>query len=114
MSTVTVARRSNSVRLLIRVRAQLAQSASWTQQVGARMGSGGPACSPRDPMATCWCLTVAIQLLAHNDHDSNKARMMLEDLLYGRELYDWNDDPSRTHAQVLSLLDLAIAGKVRD
>ena len=78
------------------------------------MGSGGPACSPRDPMATCWCLTVALQFLAHDDREFNQARLRLEDLLDGRELYDWNDDPSRTHAQVLDLLDRAIAGKPRD
>lgn len=82
----------------------------WTKGVYARdafcvrVNSGNPS-------AVSWCLRGAINKVSgKHDRDQTAASSLLEGLLPdGLSIADWQDRPERTHAEVLDVLDRAIA-----
>ena len=98
---------------LKKVRALLADPASWTQGWPAR-DEDGCRCSATSGMATSWCITGAIDRVCPNFNDYfdvseafRQANGIRADLDGG--IVKWNDARSRSHANVLAALDKAIA-----
>lgn len=92
------------------VRELLAVPERWTQNTHARGVKGAPV-SPVGGMAVCWCIDGAALRVAGNQH-SLRYREMDEAIGSACETVCyafWNDRPHRTHADVLALLDKAIA-----
>lgn len=90
---------------------------AWTQDVYARARDGRPLAS-HVGWAVCWCLTGAISHVATTmsggtDYLRRHATRLLNCVL-DREtnephsLASWNDEPTRTHAEILALIDKAI------
>jgi hypothetical protein len=75
---------------------------------GASDRSPGPGCASLSALARRYCALGAImragcELQLRVDH----ARSALE-WQTGRAIKDWNDDPARTHAEVIAAFDAAI------
>ena len=105
---------ASDLQVLITARAILSSPSSWTKEVWARDEDAQPVAAA-DSTATSFCAYGAlcraqfilkdpiplvlrpVQLLSYLNFGS-----------YG-ELADWNDDPNRTHAEVLARLDAAIS-----
>ena len=106
---------------LSRARALLAAPERWTQRADAREKTGYP-CDARDVAAVSWCLVGAIGASATDEpkDDVRLSTITVETLYELSSLafstlpdYDglafYNDAPERTHADVLALLDRALA-----
>ncbi|WP_037500667.1 DUF6197 family protein [Sphingomonas jaspsi] len=105
--------------LLIRVREILADPEHWTKDSFAR-DDNGYFIDPTEPVARCFCLDGALIRAAHELHPevntSNPYRFgeyrdaadRLSNFA-GRNHLQFNDDPETTHADVLALIDKAIA-----
>jgi hypothetical protein len=99
--------------ILIGTRELLAAPESWTKNVFARDASGTKVCTS-DLRAVCWCLkgAMSVAATAHGLIDDftplTDAEMLLEKLLGDRPVAPWQDEPERTHEEVLALLDRAI------
>ena len=77
---------------------------------GVRMGFR------RGQVATAWTLSAAISAAGSAGIESEYARQLLRRLLHEHDLVRWNNHPTRTKAQVLSLLERAVTvadGRVR-
>ena len=113
--------------VLKRARELIAPEGAWIQWEHAEM-RGGAAINPESPVACRWCLTGAIRRAAlHHPGGTwplmprafarvaRVAREPESELQWdtggqaAREIVSWNDAPERTHAEVLALLDRAIA-----
>jgi hypothetical protein len=108
--------------VLMKARVLLAEPSHWTQGAYARDASGRVV-HPRSPAAVCWCIVGAVKradVRTERSEEDDGLRVLLrlfhpstgqlKDKLYAFwVMTDWNDDPSRTHADVLALLDEAIA-----
>lgn len=109
---------------LTNMRKLLAHPHSWAQGHSAYTAMGDKV-APWDEAARCWCITGAINYLLHEqpnagargsalywalDHaaDAN-APDCTEHCRLPQGLDVWNDHPERTHADVIALLDRAIA-----
>ena len=95
---------------LKKMRALLANG--WTQYVVARDNNGDPV-EPNSPDATYFCLIGASNRVAPSHEIGRRAlrRMVVAILEQTGSLINlskWNDDPKRTHAEVLALVDRAI------
>lgn len=97
---------------LAQVRELLAEPARWTRFEPAR-DDAGQAVSALSAEAYSWCLAFAIdRVFGLNVCDFNATAVAVDDLLdevAGMQVVIWNDAPGRTHAEVLELLDRAIA-----
>jgi hypothetical protein len=83
----------------------------WTQGNAARRADGKDALLS-DPDATCFCSFGAVVLASRGCETSGEALTALRRSISGnngRSIVDWNDDPSRTQAEVLAAFDKAIA-----
>mgnify|MGYP001593808819 CR=1 FL=1 len=79
----------------------LADPSRWTQRHAARMKCGKPV-GARDARACCWCLLGAIEAI-YDGQASQDAQCKVENEVGGRLLSVWNDDPGRTHSEVVEL-----------
>jgi hypothetical protein len=101
----------NTQEILIAARALITRPEHWTQGAYRRDTNGNKL--HRDRGAVCWCPEGAISYVATDD-SSRGALSAADDLLADaagveRGMFtDWNDDPRRTHAEVLAVMDLAI------
>ena len=109
--------------VLEKARELLTPEGAWVQGAHAR-DVGGERCFSRDPEACQWCLVGAVSRVAHNSGEYRWILPSLDTLARvglgvtpgtrdprkpGQILVKWNDHPKRTHAEVLALLDRAIA-----
>lgn len=98
--------------VLRRVRARLSDPARWTQGTEARNAMGRHV-DPEDPDATCWCMlgAVKVEVGAGIGCDEEASRRFYEAKAvlraHGGDVVTFND--AGTHADVLALLDRAIA-----
>lgn len=94
------------------VRELLAKPERWTKDAYARDADGARV-EATDPRATCWCLSGAITKVTPDHATGVPVWMALSDETErargGAVVGFWNDRPRRTHAQVLRLIDRAIA-----
>ena len=106
--------------ILTKAREILAPKGAWIQ-LNPAMDSRGNWRDPRDPRASCWCLVGALERATF------EALGVLDEFLLDAAMYAltgalertgeypsdalaaWNDAPSRTHEEVLQLIDRAIA-----
>jgi hypothetical protein len=89
----------------------ISDPAHWTQGYWARTADGDLV-QPEHPMAVCWCVAGAVNKVGLLDKKAIwMAIIALETILdvtpWKRLLFDYNDE--HTHAEVLALLDRAIA-----
>lgn len=88
--------------ILIQARNSLSDPSSW-----------GKGIEGRDRPTGTRCLIQAIDDAANGDlRLRHAAREALKQQISGRLVVPWNDDPSRTHADVVAALDRAIGGTV--
>lgn len=91
----------------------------WTQGVSAR-DVYGMEVDPENPTAKCFCLTGALARARYEafgysfigDNSFGRAHALLPravDYKFELSVPKWNDDPNRTHHEVLKALDAAIA-----
>lgn len=90
--------------VLVKARELLAEPGRWTQETAARDAAGLPVGATSDA-AVCWCLIGALDAV----RDGTTALAQLRRTLGCSSVSAWNDAPERTHADVLALLDRAIA-----
>lgn len=92
----------------------LAKPENWTQEVFSR-DKEGKQTHGQTPKSTCFCLYGAIKAVEHAGLYRGSARSSAVDRinstinkgkLEGRQigLLEWNDDPARTHQEVLATL----------
>ena len=100
------------------VRAQIATQDRWTKGTFSRDQRGNYT-KPISRTATCWCLLGAIEAVepvsAKNTWEITGAlHNQLENLGDGFCLAIFNDDPATTHADIIALIDRAIASEERE
>lgn len=81
----------------------------WTQHTEARRADGSP-CRPESPDATCFCLSGALNAIPVLPavYASAVRALLIQIAPEEGPLFEWNDRPGRTQAEVLALLDRAI------
>ncbi len=98
-----------TLELLKAARARIERPEAWTQGSWAR-DADGHRCAENAPGAVRWCSLGAIQGPRQVVGDAEAA---LKDTLVDRgssvAVSTFNDDPTRTHAEVLDLFDRTIA-----
>lgn len=100
----------NTLQILIEARKLIEKPERWIQHDYARDADGGEV-TPDDSDATCFCMLGALARSAHAmEHEAHRlpAALVLSTTVGGR-VHHWNDDPDRTHAEVLAAFDRAIA-----
>lgn len=103
----------SNLQVLITARAILASPSSWTKGEVARTEDGRPTWVD-DPQATCFCAIGAIRRAIFVLHGRFMQLRIPTQVLCALgfdepDCMDWNDDPDRTHAEVLALFDAAIS-----
>lgn len=88
-------------------RERLTPDGAWTQGYGARDANGKPI-DPKSPRAVCWCLIGALAAAGAEEKQIFYAAQWLTTAGSWNTLPRWNDDPSRTQAEVLAAFDAAI------
>lgn len=96
------------------VRSLLSVPERWTKNVYARAGK--KRIGPLNDEATCWCVLGAVRRVTKLPEDSAYFTVVTSAIAAqlpegAPRIHKWNDDPSRTHADVLALLDKAIAAE---
>ena len=98
--------------ILTKARDILTPEGAWIQFYPA-LDVRGNSRDPEDRRASCWCLVGALERAAYDSSDPESdpegAMFALQAALGRDALAAWNDAPSRTHEEVLQLLDRAIA-----
>jgi hypothetical protein len=84
----------------------LTPEGAWTQGAFARDEDGAPLLGSVDGAARCWCMVGAV-IHAGNGQHFNKANDLLCDITEGT--FSFNDEPSRTQAEVVAKLREAAA-----
>lgn len=81
----------------------LSKKSCWTQRAYARK-SDGESCRSEDRDAVCWCMSGALRRCAMDDGytDGSKLARLMEKI--GVPLSIWNDNPNRTHEEVVAAL----------
>lgn len=90
--------------LLRAAREKIAVPERWTKKELARHANGN-CIGPNETNASCWCLVGA--LMSVNMGATDKAIQALGKI-HDRNLFEFNDNPATTHADVLAALDKAI------
>ena len=98
-----------SIAVLVRARQLIADEWRWCKGAFARSWLSIPV--PADwVLARRFCALGAIRRAGRElQLRTPEACMALEWQTIGRPIHDWNDDPKRTHAEVISAFDRAIA-----
>lgn len=94
---------SRVVRVLEEARARVAKG--WCQRAYALDADGKPLWAT-DRRATKWCLRGAVFASAYDDHEEPFLCLARAGVGEGTA---WNDKPGRTQAEVIAVLDHAIA-----
>ena len=99
--------------ILVRARELLSDPKSWTQDVMARSVRGTPVVT-HSKRARSFCVEGAIERagLKTTRKVRERARRIVYEKIASSTFVNitlWNDAPQRTHAEVLALLDKAIA-----
>lgn len=104
---------NTTVKFLTKARAVIERG--WCQGCFARDAQGQPIEST-DPLAETFCIRGAMRAVAPNDYDVRaRAHRHLEDVIIALtdgdcdSIASYNDDPDRTHAEILAVFDAAIA-----
>jgi hypothetical protein len=105
-----------AIDVLHRMRARLESPSAWVQGSLAR-GTDGRSCKALDDRACAWCLigAIAVELRDTPWGDPRgvaqelAVTVGLPALTLGLTLAGWNDDPRRTHDEVLDAIDETIA-----
>jgi hypothetical protein len=84
----------------------LTPEGAWTKQALA-FSADGKSVNPSSDEAVCWCVSGA--LFHTNGEGPTNSLWDFVELAIGGNIASWNDDPNRTHSEVLSALDCAIA-----
>ena len=97
------------------VRAQITTPDRWTKGWFARDQYGNE-CRSQDSTATCWCIMGAITFVTPRDR---KKLAIVKDVLSAHLptwycLSDFNDRPTTTHADIIALIDRAIATEEKE
>lgn len=92
--------------ILLGVRDLLSVPERWTQGVGARDASG-EFVDFNDPSIVCRCLYIAAATFC-SGYAQEKAVAKALNFVNSGEMIAWNDDPTRTHTEVLTRIDQAI------
>lgn len=103
----------SDLQVLITARAILASPSSWTKGEAARTENDLPTWVD-DLQATRFCVVGAIRraifVLYGSPTQHRITAQVLGALGFNEpDCMDWNDDPDRTHAEVLALFDAAIS-----
>lgn len=98
---------NSTLAVLIRARALIADERHWCQRSYAR-GWSIPV-PPRSTFARRFCAIGAIKRAASELLLPTKNARVALKLRTGREVERWNDDPRRTHAEVIAAFDGVIA-----
>lgn len=102
--------RNRSIEIMKAARVILAEPKHWTKGAMARDATGRP-CTSNSPKAVCWCIEGAIEKATRSEMYVGTPGYLVAHLLTEKTdtqhfgVHVWNDDPSRTHAEVLELLD---------
>lgn len=97
-----------TLEILKAARKLLSKSEQWTQGHAARSRQGRPV-SYMDADAVCFCSWGAIGHESPTTADRDETVQALGYSPYHTpQLFDWNDAPGRTHAEVLARFDEAI------
>jgi hypothetical protein len=94
--------------VLVAMRELLAKPEAWTQGAYARDASGRYV-SLVSQEASCWCIGGALLKCSRMGGNYDEVLFKLGGIFAGDSISAWNDAPERTHADVLALLDRAIA-----
>jgi hypothetical protein len=98
--------------ILRAARELLSEPHRWTTRFLARNGAGQRV-EPTSPAAVCWCLNGALSKVAAQAEweQIQEAWKALTMAATGDQVSVglWNDDPHRTHAEILDALDRASA-----
>ena len=94
--------------------ARVLLTAGWCQRVEARDEQGKPV-EPSDVLAVSWSLAGAIKAVAGDagdedgelERDASRALALVLEIP-AEELPAWNDDPQRTHRDVLAACECAV------
>jgi hypothetical protein len=89
-------------------RMQIDTPEKWTRGCAARLAND-TSCHWRNEAATKWCLLGAYDVTDRKFGEGVNALLRVEQLSPNSRLSSWNDAPGRTHAEVMNLLDKAIA-----
>lgn len=97
----------NTIEVLRAAREVISDPKRWTQGHFARTVEGLLA-SADSPVAASWCAIGAVRKVCLEIDDRFHAYEALEAVI-PENVADWNDDPVRTHAEVLTAFDRAIS-----
>lgn len=78
----------------------------WTQKISARNNDGLPV-HPEDNRAVCWCSIGAINRAYADFSGRNWALEKLSLVIDDINIMGWNDQPFRTHDQVIKVFEQA-------
>lgn len=92
---------------LIAAKAVIDTPEKWIRGASACDRKGIPV-APRSHYATCFCIIGAVDRVAKNFDDRREAFDMLYKSTNIDIISEWNDDPARTHAEVMEAFDKAI------
>lgn len=81
----------------------IARPGTWTQGYYAR-NARGQNVQVTSKNAVCWCLVGAVERVGGGDLEIEMLALAIDD-----SPPDWQDEPCRTHAEVLDVLDKTIA-----
>lgn len=102
--------------VLTRVRKRLEKPEAWGQGAEAAIKRDGRLLvitSIADPEANCWCWSGALHAeLLGSAYLQGSCRRAILDTVFGEghgDLVEFNDDPLRSHADILAALDKTIA-----
>lgn len=99
---------------LVKARELLSDPEKWAKEDFAYTADEAPV-HPLDPAATCFCLLGALERVTRNRDGLAylDARQAIRGMLPGEHdcVPEFNDDPDTTHADVLAVLDKAIAAR---
>ena len=102
----------NTLDVLREVRKLIAEPERWTKGVYARPRDSTGSVNIRNKRAHCFCLAGALYRAINVTPGENYGVIGYARALGFQDegkLTDWNDNPERTHADILDLLDRTIA-----
>jgi hypothetical protein len=96
------------LKILRQTRELLSAPERWTKEAFAR-DSPGELAGAQGRDAVCWCLDGALMRSVGGTPGRSAVLQLLSRAAQIDNIWTWNDAPERTHAEVLAVLDKAIA-----
>jgi hypothetical protein len=105
---------SRIIEILTKAQDKIRDPKNWTQDTYARDETGASV-KAHSPAAVCFCSLGAIESFFHSEEFDGLEVMHARDFLYtaanqiadGRTVANYNDDPDRTHDEIMALWDRA-------